>query len=106
MGDDVVTFVLTCDVDDVDELGGTLRDRGAAVQTTPRRNLDGAVISAWFVVATVAIQTAPNIIDSLREFVTRKRVREIKIGDMSISNPHPDDIAKLIELFAHRDGHE
>ena len=74
----------------------------ADVQTSPRRQLDGASATTWVVAATVAIRAMPLVINALRDFLTRNNVREIKFGDVSITNPRPEDTEQLMEVIRDR----
>ncbi|WP_109524655.1 hypothetical protein [Nocardia aurea] len=91
------TIILTCGADDVDEIDRHLSENGVAAQRSPRRQLDGAAATTWVLVAGVAVQSAPAILTSLRDLLTRNRVRELKIGDVTIVNPSPADVDKLLE---------
>ncbi|WP_433579234.1 hypothetical protein [Nocardia brasiliensis] len=96
------TFVIACEADEVDEIDSSLRENGVTAQRSPRRQLDGAAATTWVLVAGVAIQSAPAILASLRDLLVRKRVSELKFGDVTITNPNPEDVAKLIEVLRER----
>ena len=97
------TFIFVCDAVSVEQLRTTLEEQGAIIQASPRRQLDGASAASWIVAATVAMRTAPLVINALREFLTRNNVREIKVGDISIVNPRPEDTDRLLEAIRSRD---
>lgn len=90
---ETMTMVLTCDADAVEDLYALLREHDADAQRSTRRNLDGEAATTWVLVAGVAVQTAPALLDSLRKFLTRNRVEEIKVGDVTVRNPGPEEIA-------------
>lgn len=96
------TFLFVCDAADVEQLRVSLEEQGAITQASPRRQLDGASAASWVLAATVSARAIPLIINSIREFLTRNNVREIKVGDTSIVNPRPEDTAKLLEAIRHR----
>jgi hypothetical protein len=101
---DTATLILTCTAEDVDAVQEFFTAQEADVQASPRRQLDGASATTWIVAATFAIKAAPLMVNALREFLTRNNVREIKFGDVSITNPRPEDTEKLIEVI--RDRHK
>lgn len=103
MNDNDITLLVTCDAAIVDDLRDALTGFDATVQTSPRRQLDGASAMSWLLAATVAIRTAPMLVNALREFLTRNNIRVIKIGDVSITNPRPEDVPMLLDAIHSHD---
>jgi hypothetical protein len=102
VGDEAATLLVTCAAEDVGLIRELLVAQDADVQASPRRQLDGASVTTWVIAATVAIRTMPLVINALRDFLTRNNVREIKFGEVSITNPRPEDTEKLIEVIRDR----
>ena len=102
MADDVETLLVTCRVESVSLIRELLEAQDADVQTLPRQQFDPESAATWVVAGTVAIRTMPRVIEALREFLTRNNVRQIRIGDVSITNPRPEDTDKLIEVIRNR----
>ncbi|MFI9508468.1 hypothetical protein [Nocardia sp. NPDC052566] len=96
------TLIITCGAEVADEVDARLRANDITAQRSPRRNIDGAAATTWVLVAGVAVQSAPAILNSLRDLLTRKQVGEFTFGDVTISNPSPEDVAELIEVLRTR----
>jgi hypothetical protein len=63
-----------------------------------RRNLDGST-AAWIVIASLAVQSLSPILTYLGKFLESKAVKKIKVGDIEIDNPTPEDVARLRALI-------
>ena len=65
-----------------------------------RRNLDGDT-ATWVVIATLASQALPHLLAFLTDWRKEKRkentVTRIKIGQIEIENPTPEDLEILRE---------
>jgi len=99
MGDDQVAFVMTCDAEDYDLIRKVIAEHADEVQASPRRQLDGASAVSWVLVAAIAVQKAPALIHAIGDFLTRNSVREIKVGKVSITNPQPEDVTRILDML-------
>lgn len=61
-----------------------------------RNNLSGDA-ATWIVIATLAAQAVPHLLDFLVKWRELNRVRRIKIGDIEIENPSSEDVERLRE---------
>jgi hypothetical protein len=94
---DESSIIIICDEEaQVSRLDALMRAGGAEVQTSPRRQLDGAAVASWVTVVTAAITTAPALMTSLQEFLTRNHPKSIQLGDLLIENPGPDAVAAIV----------
>jgi hypothetical protein len=59
-------------------------------------NLDGDV-AAWVVIATLSAQVLPAILSFIKDMVSIKSIKKIKIGDVEIENPTPEMVDKLLK---------
>ena len=74
--------------------------RGETV-VTERRNLDGNVAD-WILVASFAQAALPHVLGFIKEYLGMKQVRKIKVGDIEIENPTPEDIDRFRTLIDSR----
>ena len=91
------TLIVTCDEEAAAEFLQVFEARQVSAQTSQRRNLDGTEITSWFVVAALAIQTAPAILREISNLLTRNQVTEISYGDIKIVKPRPEDVTRIID---------
>jgi hypothetical protein len=106
MAEDLTTLLIDCRSEDVAELRGLLEGAHAEVQASPERRLDGAVVTSWVVLASVAARSAPAVIDALRRFLTRNNLDTVSVGEITITNPRPEDLPQLLAAIsaARQDG--
>lgn len=72
---DRTTLLVTCEKEAVEPLLLALRAYDVDAQASGQRNLDGASITSWLVVAGLAVKMAPEILRSLAELVEKVRFR-------------------------------
>ncbi|PTA43267.1 hypothetical protein [Micromonospora sp. RP3T] len=103
MGSERVTLVAVCAEEAAQPLVDTLTARGVAAQASGRRNLDGAAVTSWMVVAGVALKMAPDILRALAELVREFRVGRVEMNlaerTFAVDNPGPADIEELLRQF-------
>jgi hypothetical protein len=69
-----------------------------------KRGLDGSV-AEWIIVGGVAARSVKPLLDFVLRFVELRRVRRITVGDVTVENPRPQDVDRLIDrLPKRRDG--
>src|SRR5579864_5047591 len=96
------TIVINCTKEVADDLRRELDAQpGTSSTVTPRRNLDGDT-AAWIVIANLAGQALPHILTFLQTYLNGKRVKRIRIGDIEVENPSPEDIVRLQKLLDSR----
>jgi hypothetical protein len=74
---------------------------GSQSQLSPRKNLEGDV-AAWIVIANLAAQALPHILGFLKERLATGQVKKIRIGELEIENPAPEDIERFRALIDSR----
>ncbi|MFI2710216.1 hypothetical protein ACH495_08815 [Micromonospora sp. NPDC018662] len=103
MGSERVTLVVVCAEDAAQPLVEVLDARGVAAQASGRRNLDGAAVTSWMVVAGVALKMAPDILRALAELVKQFRVGRVEMNlderTIAVDNPGPADVEELLRQF-------
>ncbi|GAA0765499.1 hypothetical protein LRH25_09145 [Ideonella azotifigens] len=67
---------------------------GSESALTERKNFDGNS-QTWLAIANVAVLALPHILGFIKDLVTRRQVKKIKIGDVEIENPSAEDIERL-----------
>lgn len=101
--DEIGSLFVECDPEAAGELRRILEAQGSEVEGSSRRQLDGAQAESWVLVATMAVQTAPRILDALKGFLTRDAVKSVTAGDIKIENPRPEHVQQLLDAaMAHR----
>jgi hypothetical protein len=78
--------------------GSNLRAAFAAdprARFVERRNLSGADAS-WVVIATLAVNHIAQALPHLVQMSMRNRVKRIRVGDVEIENPTPEDLELLL----------
>ena len=69
---------------------------GSQTSVTSRRNLDGNT-AAWIVVASLAVQALPTVLAFVKDSLASKKVKKIKVGDVEIENPTPEQVESLLK---------
>jgi len=97
------TLIVVCAEDAAQPLVEALRTRGVAAQASGRRNLDGAAIASWMVVAGVALKMAPDILRALGELVKQFRVARVEVNletrSLVIDNPRAVNVDEMVRRF-------
>ncbi|MDB5910961.1 MAG: hypothetical protein JWP34_5075 [Massilia sp.] len=97
-------LMITCDEELVAPLHELMRSRGLDAQASERRNLDGAALTSWLVLAGVAVKVAPELLREITGFLGRDRVRRIEYDGFVIENPRPQDVDELVRrMLEHPD---
>lgn len=65
------------------------------VHVFARKNLGGDA-ATWLVLASVLAPQIPAVLAFVRELADRKRVSSIKVGDVEIVNPTPEQVEQLL----------
>lgn len=92
----VEVLIATFDEDDADALRAALGPAAPeGVHVFERKNLGGDA-AAWLVVASLLIPQIPAVLTFVQGLVDRDRVRSIKVGDVEIVNPTPEQVEQLL----------
>ncbi len=71
-----------------------------------RKNLEGEV-ATWIVLATLGVQALPPVLDLIKSLLLANRepcqVKKIKVGDIEIECPSPEDIQRLYKIMDSRE---
>jgi hypothetical protein len=98
-----IRLTIHCDERATEDLRPLLGDETKS-QFIERRNLSGDA-ATWIVVATLAAQGLPHILEFLIKWRELGRVKRIRIDDVEIDNPSEHDLARLrARLDARHDG--
>lgn len=98
MGQPVMMIV--CDKAAVHEIEQVLSTYDIAFQSSERRNLDGAALTSWIVLAGVAVKVAPDLIRALTEFLRRHQVQRIEYGTIVIDRPRSQDVDAILQKIS------
>lgn len=96
------TIVISCTKEIADDLRREIDAQpGTSSTVTPRRNLDGDT-ATWIVIASLVGHALPNILTFLQAYLTGKRIKRMRIGDIEVENPSAEDIVRLRKLLDSR----
>ncbi|WP_150110306.1 hypothetical protein [Kocuria sp. UCD-OTCP] len=105
-----VIVTLTCDAPAAQKVGEQLSEQEMVYQSSPRGNLDGSV-AEWVIIASVAIQSLPAILTSIKDLMGQNRVSSVKIRkldnqssdanevDVEIKNPSKAEIQEILDTL-------
>ncbi|MEH0931407.1 hypothetical protein [Micromonospora sp. CPCC 205558] len=62
----------------------------------------GGSVGDWMLVATLAASVVSSLLTAVYPYVEGRRIKSIKVGDVEIMHPRPEDVTKLLELYLHR----
>jgi hypothetical protein len=99
---DRLQLALEVDRDIADDIGGSLRQAGADVTSASKRNLDGALETVIQLV-DIATTAGAAVVPLLLPWITRKKVRKIRVGDIEIENPTEEQVELLWERYLRQD---
>jgi hypothetical protein len=68
---------------------------------TERKNLDGDP-ATWILIAKLAIQALPPVLGFVAAYLATKQVKKIKVGDLEIENPTPEDLQRFRAMIDSR----
>lgn len=103
MPDDRETLFIECDRDAAASIAdGISRAGGGRAQISERRNLDGLAMASAAVIATLAVQTLPHVLNFLLELIKTRRVTSIRIGDIEVQNPGAEDLRVMRQELERR----
>jgi hypothetical protein len=95
------TLIVEGDQESAKAIVTMLDSFGVTAQASGRRNLDGAAITSWLVVAGLAVKAAPDILRALAELVKELRLGsvtvDLKTQKIKIDRPGAEQIRELIE---------
>jgi hypothetical protein len=97
MSESKTTILIICDEKVVQPLLSVMDRHGIVAQSSKRRNLDGADVTSWVVVASIAIKFAPEILRAIADVLRSGRVQSIKYGNFVIEYPQPEDVEQIID---------
>ena len=105
MAEETIALVLEIDGAADAGLGEEIaRTVGAATRTLTKHGFDGDVAS-WLLVGNFVVSSLATIGPLLNKYLGDRRVKSIKVGDVTIENPRKEDVARILsELGARGDG--
>jgi hypothetical protein len=72
---------------------------GSQSHLTERKNLDGDT-AAWIVIATLAGQALPHVLGFIKNYLSAKQVKKIKMGNWEVENPTPEILERFLAMTA------
>jgi hypothetical protein len=106
MTEEQIVLLIDCGEPLLEPIKSMLASHDLDVQSSQRRDMDGAVATSFLVLASIAIRTAPVLLDAITRFLQRHQVRRIEFGDYAIDNPRPEDIEELVRRLPQPGGDE
>jgi hypothetical protein len=61
------------------------------------KHLDGDW-TTWILVATLAAQVLPDVLDFITTLLDKDKVQEITVGELTIRNPTREDVENLLRM--------
>jgi hypothetical protein len=95
--DTAALLIVVSQEDTASNLLSVLRDQGLQPQSSGRRNLDGAAVSSWLVVASIAVKMAPDILRALADLLRHNQVDSIEYDGFKIVHPRPEDVDEILK---------
>lgn len=103
MAQEQATLIVLSDEEAAQAVVTMLRTYGVVAQASGRRNLDGAAMTSWLVVAGLAVKTAPDILRALADLVKAFRLGHVTVDmkehKLELDNPGSDEIQDLVRLL-------
>ena len=100
-----LAFALECDKDVADDIAASFRSGfDAKVSSATKRNLDGAAETVIQLVE-LAFTAGSTVLPLILPWVRRNKVRKIRLGDLEIENPTPEQVETLWRQYL-SDHHE
>jgi len=92
----VEVLIATADEDDASALRAALGPAAPeGVHVFERKNLGGDA-ATWLVLASVLAPQIPAVLTFVLALVNRNRVGVLKVGDVEITNPTPEQVERLL----------
>lgn len=95
------TLIVTGEEDAVKAITAILTEYGLTPHATQRRNLDGAAVTSWLVMALIMVKTAPDILRAIADLVKETRIGRVELDLNSrkivIENPRPGQVEELVK---------
>lgn len=99
MSSEQETLLISCNSELANKIHAEINKlAGTQSQITERKNFDGST-SEWIVFATLGVQALSYILDFTIRLIEIKKVSKIKVGDIEIENPTPNDIEFLQKKY-------
>lgn len=74
----------------------TRSTRSRAVKaTSPSAKTLMAILPRGIVIANLAAQALPHVLGFVKDYLATKQVKKIKVGDLEIENPTPEDLQRF-----------
>ncbi|HZG44913.1 MAG TPA: hypothetical protein VEZ41_01415 [Allosphingosinicella sp.] len=77
---------------------------GSEVRVVQKHGLTGEVAS-WLLIGNFVVTTLATLTPIFLNHLKDRRVKSIKVGDLVVENPKPDDIAAILRTWS-GDDHE
>jgi len=76
-----------------------------AVESQPAAEVHGlgGGVAEWVMAGSISIHAVATFLRALLPFVEIRQVRSLKIGDVEIIRPRPEDVTRLIDLQVARE---
>jgi hypothetical protein len=92
------------------EAAGAIREfidaqPGSQSHLTERKNIDGDT-AAWIVIATLTGQVLPHVLGFIKDYLSTRQVKKIKVGDWEVENPTPEILERFLAMLDARSKQE
>jgi hypothetical protein len=75
----------------------------AAVHISSRRGLGGD-LAQWIMLGTAAAAALKTILTAVLRYVELNRIESIRVGDIEIKRPRPQDVERILDQLATQTG--
>lgn len=102
-----VTVAIECEADVADRLAAALKSAtGKDVIQAQKNNLDGSLPTVLQILQ-IATTLAATVLPIVASHLASRKVKKIKIGDVEIENPTPEQLENLwADYLRKRNGHD
>jgi len=102
MSDETVAVVLEINGEADAGLGEEItRNVGAQTRTLTKHGFDGDLAS-WLLVGNFVVSSFATLGPVLMKYLGDRRVKSIKVGDVTIENPRQEDLARILSELGSR----
>jgi hypothetical protein len=74
-------------------------ETGSEVRAVKKHGLSGDVTN-WLLIGNFIVTALATLAPIISSYVKDRRVKSIKVGDLTIENPKPDEIASILQAWA------
>ena len=99
--DSVIVVVETVGEADTNLATRISEETASSVRTVTRHGLGGDA-STWLLIGNFVATSFATLAPIVSNYIKERRVKSIKVGDLAIENPRPEDVEKMLQAWQSR----